>query len=50
MQEEVFEISLEVLDYIPAVVAGGMGISILVVMGASVIVSAFKALLRIMGR
>lgn len=50
MEEEIFQVSLEILDYIPVVVAGGMGVSILVVSGVSVCVSAFKAVLRIIGR
>lgn len=47
---EEFQVSLEILDYIPAVVAGGVGVSILVVSAVSAGVSGFKALLRMIGR
>lgn len=47
---EEFEVSLEILEYIPAVVAGGMGVSILVVSAVSASVSGFKALLKMIGR
>ncbi len=49
MEPEVFEVSLEILDYIPFVVAGGMAVSVLVVSAVSLVVSGFKALLRIAG-
>lgn len=48
MQE--FVISLEVVEAMPDVVAVGFAAGVLVVSGVSVIVSAFKALLRIIGR
>ncbi len=48
MQE--FEVSLEILDQIPVVVAGGMAVGILVVSAVSLVVSGFKALLRMIGR
>lgn len=47
---EVFSISLEILDSVPVVFAGGMGISIVVVSAVSLFVSGFKALLRVAGR
>ncbi len=50
MQEEVFVVSLEILDYIPIVVAGGVAVSVLVVSAVSLVVSGFKALLRMVGR
>ncbi len=50
MQEEVFTVSLEILDYIPFAVAGGMTTSILVVSAVSLVVSGFKALLKMIGR
>lgn len=45
-----FEISLEILDHVPAMVVGGMGFTILVVSAVSAGVSGFKALLRMIGR
>lgn len=48
MQE--FVISLEAVEVMPGVVAVGFAAGVLVVSGVSVIVSAFKALLRIIGR
>lgn len=47
---EEFQISLEVMEAMPGVVAAGFAAGVLVVSGVSVIVSAFKALLRIIGR
>lgn len=48
MQE--FQISLEVLEAMPGVVAVGFAAGVLVVSGVSLVVSAFKALLRMIGR
>lgn len=49
MEEKLFEISLEILDYVSAVVAGGFAAGALVVSAASLIVSGFKALLKLAG-
>ncbi len=49
MQEAVFEVSMEVLEYIPFVVAGGIAVSVLVVSAVSAFVSGFKALLKVIG-
>jgi len=48
MQE--FEVSLEILNGIPTVVAGGMTAGVLVVSAVSAFVSGFKALLKMIGR
>ncbi len=48
MQE--FEVSLEILHSAWYVVGEAMGVSILVVSAASLVVSGFKALLRMIGR
>lgn len=48
MQE--FVVNLEVVEAMPGIVAAGFSVGVLVVSGASVIVSAFKALLRMIGR
>ena len=45
-----FEVSLEILEAMPGVVLGGLGVSILVVSAVSVLASGFKALLRMIGR
>jgi len=45
-----FEVSLEILNGIPAVVASGMAVGVLVVSAVSVCVSGFKALLKMIGR
>ncbi len=50
MQEEVFEVSLEILDAVPVVIAAGMAGSCLVVVAAIIVVSGFKALIRMIGR
>lgn len=47
MQE--FVVSLEVLEAMPVAVAVGFAAGVLVVSGVSVVVSAFRALLRIIG-
>ena len=47
---EGFQISLEVMEAMPGVVAAGFAAGVLVVSAVSVVVSAFKALLRIIGR
>lgn len=46
---EGFQISLEVMEGMSEAVAMGFASGVLVVSGASLIVSAFKALLRIIG-
>lgn len=48
MQE--FVVSLEAVEALPGIVAGGFAAGVLVVSGVSVGVSAFKALLRMIGR
>jgi len=48
MQE--FTVSYEILNEIPAVVAGGMAAGILVVSAVSAFVSGFKTLLKMIGR
>ena len=45
-----FVINLEAVEAMPGVVAVGFAAGVLVVSGVSVIVSAFKAFLRIIGR
>lgn len=45
-----FAVSLEILDAMPTVIAGGMAVGVLVVSAVSVIVCGFKALLRLVGR
>lgn len=47
---EAYEVSLAILDYIPAAVIGGMAVSTFVVSAVSVMVSGYKALLRMIGR
>ena len=47
---EEFQISLEVMEAMPRVVAAGFAAGVLVVSGVSVVVSAFKAFIRIIGR
>ena len=49
MKEEL-QISLEVMEAMPGVVAAGFAAGVLVVSGVSVVVSAFKAFIRIIGR
>lgn len=44
------EISMEIFDSVPLVFGVGMGLSALVVIAASLIVSCFKALIRMVGR
>lgn len=44
------EISTEIFDAMPMVIAAGMSVSCLVVVAASVVVSGFKALIRMIGR
>ena len=44
------EISTEILDVMPMVIAAGAASSCLVVVAMSVIVSGFKALIRMIGR
>lgn len=48
MQE--FAVSLEAVEAMSGIVVAGFAAGVLVVSGASVIVSAFKALLRMIGR
>lgn len=48
MQE--FVVSLEAVEAMPGVVAAGFAAGVLVVSAVSVVVSGFKALLRIIGR
>ncbi len=48
MQE--FVVSLEAVEAMPGVVATGFAAGVLVVSGVSVIVSAFKAFIRMIGR
>ena len=47
---EEFQISLEVMESMPGVVAVGFAAGVLVVSAVSVVVSGFKALLRMIGR
>ncbi len=47
---EEFQISLEVMEAMPGVVAAGFASGVLVVSAVSVLVSGFKALLRMIGR
>ena len=47
--EEVFEISTEMLEYMPFVVGVGMACSCLVVLTAGLLVSCFKTFTRIIG-
>ena len=44
------EISTEIFEAMRGAVAAGMAVSCLVVVAASVVVSGFKALLRMIGR
>lgn len=44
------EISTEIIGSMPGVIAAGMAASTLVVVAVSVIVSGFKALLKLIGR
>ncbi len=50
MEETVLEVSLEIVDAIPAVVSLGMTSACLVVLTVGVLVSGFKALLQLIGR
>lgn len=45
-----FAVSLEILDQMPSVVAGGMVVSTLVVSAVSAFTCGFKALLKMIGR
>lgn len=47
---EEFVMSLEAVEAMPGIVAAGFAAGVLVVSGVSVVVSAFKALLRVIGR
>ena len=47
---EEFQINLEVMEAMPGVVAAGFAARVLVVSGVSVVVSAFKAFIRMIGR
>lgn len=47
---EVLKVTLEAFDSIPVVVVTGMTASCLVVVAADLIVSSFKALIRMIGR
>ncbi len=49
MEQAVLEVSLEILDAVPAVVALGMTSACLVVLAAGLLLGCFKALTRIMG-
>ena len=50
MEEAVLEVSLEVMDAVPAVLALGMTSACIVVLTVGALVSGFKALLRLIGR
>lgn len=50
MEEKVFEISLEIAEALPGVIAGGFAAGVFVVLAVSVCVSGFKALLHMIGR
>lgn len=50
MEAEIFEISLEVLEAMPGVVAAGFCAGVLVVSAVSLVVSGFKALIKMIGR
>ena len=50
MEEFVFEVSLEIVEGVPEVIAIGMAVSCLVVSAAGALVSGFKALLQLIGR
>lgn len=50
MEEVIFDVSLEVMDAVPAVVALGMTSACLVVLTVGALVSGFKALIRLIGR
>ena len=45
-----FEISVEIMEALPGVLAAGFAAGVLVVSGVSACVSVFKALLRMIGR
>ncbi len=47
---EEFQVSLEILDAMPSVVAGGIAISSVVVCAVSALTCGFKALLRMIRR
>lgn len=44
------EISMQIFDSVPLVFGVGMGLSALVVVAASLVVSCFKALIKLVGR
>jgi len=50
MEEVVLEVSLDIVDAVPAVVALGMTSACLVVLAVGALVSGFKALLQLIGR
>lgn len=50
MEEVVFEVSLDILEGMPGVIAAGMAASFLVVSAAGALVGGFKALINLMGR
>jgi len=45
-----FQLSTEIMEAVPGVVAAGFAAGVLVVSAASLVVSGFKALLRMIGR
>lgn len=50
MEETVLQVSLEIMDAVPAVVALGMTSACLVVLAAGAIVGCFKTLINVIGR
>lgn len=50
MEERILEVSLEIMDAVPAVLAIGMTSACLVVLAAGLLVGCFKALISMMGR
>ncbi len=50
MEEVVLEVSLEIMEAVPAVMALGMTSACLVVSAAGALVSGFKALIHMIGR
>lgn len=50
MEEAALEVSLEIMETVPAVVALGMASACFVVLVAGLLVGCFKALISLMGR